>query len=115
MIFLAIHTPSGEEFHIKWKDHKTVELAEKEMTNIWSIMTKQDKIPYDYYIYEAEKPPFDLKAYEIDDVDMNFYEERPAGTPQRTMRDFGNDLKQALEEVAVLAKEEEETYGKIQP
>ena len=116
MIFLAIHTPSGEEVHIKWKEHKKIEDAEKEMTNIRSIMMKQDRVPYDYYLYEDEKPPYGLKAYELDEVDMNFYEEKadmPVQKP-RTMKDFSNDLKDALKEVAVLAKDEEEKFGKIQ-
>lgn len=119
MIFLAICPPTTQEIHIKWKEHKNVADAEKEMNNIRSIMQKQDKLPYDYYLYEAEKPPFGLKAYELDDVDMNFYEEkseRPVvETKPRTMKDFSNDMVEAVKEVAVLAKEEEEKYGKIQP
>jgi hypothetical protein len=30
----------------------------------------------DCYIYEADKPPFDLPIHAIDDVDFNFYREK---------------------------------------
>lgn len=111
MIFLAIVPPNSEEIHVKWKEYTKIEDATTELNNIRSILMKQDKMPYDCYVYDAEKPPFGLPAYEVDDVDMNFYEDKPK--PMRTIRDLKNDLKKAVEEVAVLAKEEQEKYGKI--
>ena len=73
-IFLAIVPPAGEEIHVKWRGHTNKESAEKEMAMIRKLMVNQRKKPYDCYIYEGEAPLYGLKAYELDDVDMNFYD-----------------------------------------
>jgi hypothetical protein len=101
-IFLAIVPPTGPEVHVKWTGHTTVESANIEMNNLRKLLIGQKKKPYDCYIYEAEKPPWGLKVYEVDDVDMNFYEE----TNQADIEETQRKLDQAIYEVGVLAEEE---------
>lgn len=108
MIFLAICPVLGPEVHIKWKGHETVESATKEMNQLRSLLLGQQKKPYDCYIYEAEAPPYGLKAHELDEVDMNFYEEPNPADMEAVQR----DLNKAIYEVGVLADEERKAAQK---
>jgi hypothetical protein len=75
-IFLALFPENAQECHVKWDGHKTLESAKSELDQIRNMMIKENRIPMDCYIYEAEKPPFDLPIFTIDDVDFNFYREK---------------------------------------
>jgi len=106
MIYLAMVPPNGPEIHINWRGHKTTETAEQEMLELRKIMYKRNQLPMDYYIYEAELPTSG-KAYELDDVDMNFYEERtPDSIAQEKKR-----MEELLAKVKTLADEEKKKYG----
>ena len=101
-IFLAICPPNGSEVHIRWRGHTKVEDATKELANLRKLLIGQKKKPFDCYIYEAEVPPWGLKAHELDEVDMNFYEEENADQAEEIQR----KLDKAIYEVGVLAEEE---------
>jgi hypothetical protein len=103
-VFLAIVPPSGPEVHIRWRGHATVESANTEMKTLRSLLIGQKKKPFDCYIYEAEMPPFGNKVFELDEIDMNFYEENPNAT--QDMEAAQHKLDQALYEVGLLAEEE---------
>ena len=107
-IFLAIVPPKGPEVHVRWRGHSTVADATKEMLKLRSLLSGQKKKPYDCYIYEAETPPFGLKAHELDEIDMNFYEE----TSQADIEETQRKLDQAIYEVGVLADEERKSAQK---
>jgi hypothetical protein len=104
-IFLAICPPNGLEVHIRWRGHTKVEDATKELFNLRKLLIGQGKKPFDCYIYEAEVPPYGLKAHELDEVDMNFYEEEDAGQSEEIQR----KLDKAIYEVGLLAEEERKT------
>ena len=80
-IWLAIvsHTeqPSKEytEYHIRFEGHTTVESATKEVDEIRRRLIIDEKLPLDCYIYEAEEPKYGYQAYNLDDIDFNFYRE----------------------------------------
>jgi hypothetical protein len=107
-IFLAICPVLGPEVHVRWRGHKTVEDATKELNQLRKLLIGQQKKPYDCYIYEAEVPPFGLKAYELDEIDMNFYEESNPEDAAEVQR----KLDQAIYEVGVLADEERKAAQK---
>jgi hypothetical protein len=107
-IFLAICPPNGPEVHIRWRGHTKVEDATKELFNLRKLLIGQKKKPFDCYIYEAEVPPYGLKAHELDEVDMNFYEEENADQAEEVQR----KLDKAIYEVGVLAEEERKAAAK---
>jgi hypothetical protein len=102
MIFLAICPVLGPEVHIKWKGHETVAAATAELQHLRKLLMGQKKKPYDCYVYEAEAPPWGLKAHELDEVDMNFYQESDPADLEAVQR----DLNKAIHEVGILAEEE---------
>jgi hypothetical protein len=108
MIYLAIITPTGDEYHINFPGHATVEAAKKEIETMRQLMIRQDKSPYDYYIYEAAAP-YTGVSYNVDDIDMNFYEEKDAKQVKKEKLE-GDAF---LGKVAELARLEEEKYGKL--
>jgi hypothetical protein len=101
-IFLAICPVLGKEVHVRWRGHDTIDAASKEMASLRKLLLGQGKKPYDCYIYEAEAPPWGLKAHELDDVDMNFYEESAPADIEQTKK----VLDKAIYEVGVLAEAE---------
>jgi hypothetical protein len=110
-IFLAIVPPRGSEVHVRWRGHNTVEAATKELTTLRSLLIGQNKKPYDCYIYEAEVPPYGLKAFELDEIDMNFYEE-PTESDKASFEETQRKLDQAIYEVGLLADEERKAAQK---
>jgi len=109
-IFLAIMPPSGPEVHVRWRGHTIMETATQEISQLRNVLLKQHKKPYDCYIYEAQQPPFGLKAHEVDDVDMNFYEEN---TSTVDIEEVNKKLNKAIYEVGILARDEAKQEGKI--
>jgi len=101
-IFLAIYPPDGSEVHVHWRGHATVEAATKELANLRKLLIGQKKKPFDCYVYEAEVPLYGFKVYELDEVDMNFYEEENVEQADEVQR----KLDKAIYEVGVLAEEE---------
>jgi len=113
-IFLALFPENAQECHVKWEGHKTVESAKSELDQIRTMMIKENRIPMDCYIYEAEKPPFDLPTFAIDDVDFNFYREKTpeelAASERRFKEAMGlvqrtKDKVQRAEELAMKLRE----------
>lgn len=105
MIFLAIVPPNSQEVHIKWRGHETVESATAELAKLRGLLLGQKKRPYDCYVYQADAPLYGLKAYELDEVDMNFYEE-PTPETEAAAAEAKRQLDRAIFEVGVLAEEE---------
>lgn len=109
-IFLAICPVLGPETHVKWRGHKTVEAATKELNQLRGLLLGQGKKPYDCYVYEAEQPPFGLKSHELDEVDMNFYQENTQ--TEEELEAAQRKLDRAIYEVGVLAEEERKAAQK---
>jgi hypothetical protein len=101
-VFLAICPPNGQEVHVRWRGHETAETANKELFTLRKLLMGQGKKPYDCYVYESEIPPYGLKAHELDDVDMNFYEETTPADIEQTKK----ELDRAIYEVGILADAE---------
>jgi hypothetical protein len=102
-IFLAMVPENGAEVHVKWEGHKTIEDARKELTQIRDVMLKDQRVPMDCYVYEAEEPPFGLPVHRIDEVDFNFYREKTDEEKDRSMQQFNK----AMEYLKSKAIEEE--------
>lgn len=89
MIFLAIvshNTPSDyTEYHIRYEGHTTVESAEKEINEVRKRLIHDDKLPLDCYVYESVDgvPSYGYQAYNLDDMDFNFYRDL---TPEEEAR-----------------------------
>ena len=75
-IFIALFPENAKEVHVRWDGHSNVESAVKELEQVRTMMIKENRVPMDCYIYEAEKPPYDLPVFTIDEVDFNFYREK---------------------------------------
>ena len=74
-IWLAMITEDESEYHIRFDGHESVESAKKEITEINGRLMRDKKIPLPYYIYEAYEPLHGYAAYNLDDLDFNFYKE----------------------------------------
>jgi hypothetical protein len=107
MIYLCIRNPIEQEFHIKYEGHETVESANTEITFIRNKLVREGKKPFDCYIYEAETPPYGQKAYLLDEVDFNFYQEKTEEEIQESLKVWN----QKVAEVKKLAQEEQEKFG----
>lgn len=110
-IFLAICPTLGPEVHVRWRGHVTLKAANDELEQLRRLLLGQNKRPYDCYIYEAEAPPFGLRAYELDEIDMNFYEE-PSADDIASVEETQRKLDQAIYEVGLLADEERKAARK---
>jgi hypothetical protein len=113
-VFLAIFPADAQEVHIKWEGHETVESAKTELNKIREMMILDNKIPMDCYVYQAEKPPFDLPVYNLDDVDFNFYREKSPEEIRKSQERFDQvmqlvektkDSVQRAEELAMSLKD----------
>lgn len=107
MIFLAVRTPNEQEIHIKYEGHDTVESARAEITLIRERLLLDGKIPLDCFVYEADKPEYGNKAYNVDDVDFNFYVEVDPETRKKQEAQF----EEVMETLKKKAEEEEKKYG----
>jgi len=108
MIYLAVRTPSEEEIHIKFVGHESVEEARNEITTIRERLLLDGKLPLDCYIYEADEPLYGNKAYDVDDVDFNFYVE--VDPEQRKLQE--EQFEKVMATLKQKAEEEEAKYGK---
>lgn len=68
-------TDQYNEYHIRYQGHSTVDSAKAEISEVRKRLLKDEKIPLDCYIYEAEEPLYGNTAYNLDDIDFNFYRE----------------------------------------
>lgn len=92
-IFLALFPPNAQEVHVRWDGHKTIESATKELTDVRTLMMKDNKVPMDCYVYEADAPPFNLPVFTIDDVDFNFYREKSPEEIEASKKRFDAAMK----------------------
>ncbi len=90
MIFLAIvsHNKVEDnyvEYHIRYQGHKSVDSAKAEITEVRSRLIKDGKAPLDCYVYESadDTPLYGNQAYNLDDIDFNFYRDL---TPEEEAR-----------------------------
>ena len=107
MIILAIRDPKEKEFHIHYEGHETIDSAKQEISYIREKLLRDNKKPYDYFIYEADKPEYGNKLFKLDEIDFNFYEEMSEEEIKRSEEMFNEKLGLAKK----LAKEEQEKYG----
>lgn len=107
MIFLAISPPNGQEVHVKWNHHTALSDANAEISMVRGLMIKQNKKPYDCYVYEAETPPYGLRGYELDEVDMNFYETKTEDEIKMEKK----SLDSLIYKVGKLAADEQAKFG----
>lgn len=120
-IFLAIFPENNQEIHIKWEGHETVEAAKDELSKIREMMIKDNKIPMDCSVYQAEKPPFGLPVYNLDDVDFNFYREKSAEEIKRSQERFDavmqlvEKTKDSVAKAEELAMSLKDKVSKVQP
>lgn len=86
-IWLAIVTHNDvenyNEYHIRYEGHSSVENARKEIQEVRRRLVVDEKLPLDCYIYEADEPLYGYTAYNLDDIDFNFYREL---TPEEKAR-----------------------------
>jgi len=108
MIYLAVRTPKEEELHIKFIGHDSLEAAKNEISIIRERLLIDGKIPLDCYVYEADEPIYGNRAYDLDDVDFNFYVE--VDPEQRKQQEEQFD--KVMETLKRKAEEEEAKYGK---
>jgi hypothetical protein len=71
-IFLCIMDETEKEYHIKWEGHKTTEGAKQELQSMTTLAIKVametgDKrhLPFNCYVYEADRPPYNLPEENI--------------------------------------------------
>jgi hypothetical protein len=89
MIFLAIvshNTPQDyTEYHIRYEGHTSVDSARKEIEEVRRRLVQDNKAPLDCYVYEAADgiPLYGYQAYNLDDMDFNFYRDL---TPEEEAR-----------------------------
>lgn len=107
MIYLAIRTPSEEEIHIKFVGHDNVESARREISIIRERLLIDGKLPLDCFVYEADEPEYGNKAYDLDDVDFNFYVEVDPEQRKRQEEQF----EKVMGTLKRKAEEEEAKYG----
>ena len=74
-IWLAIVTEDETEYHVEFAGHENVDNAKTEIKEINMRLMRDKKIPLPYYIYEAEEPLHGYEAFQLDDLDFNFYKE----------------------------------------
>jgi hypothetical protein len=66
-IFLVMVDPKTEaETHMEWEGHDKLEDAMREYAEIRNMSMKEGIKPIDGYVYEAEQPPFGIKAEKLD-------------------------------------------------
>jgi hypothetical protein len=86
-IWLAIVThndvKSYNEYHIRYEGHTSVDNAKKEILEVRRRLINDEKLPLDCYVYEADEPMYGYTAYNLDDIDFNFYREL---TPEEKAR-----------------------------
>jgi hypothetical protein len=92
-VFLALFPPNASEVHVRWDGHQTVESATKELNQVREMMIKDNKVPMDCYVYEADAPPFGLPIFAIDDVDFNFYREKTKEEIEASKKRFDAAMK----------------------
>lgn len=92
-VFLALFPPNGPETHVRWDGHKTVESATKELSQVREMMIKDNKVPMDCYVYEADAPPYGLPVFTIDEVDFNFYREKTPAEIEASKKRFDEAMK----------------------
>ena len=80
MIFLAIvkhNTISSkyEEYHIRYVGHESLDNAKSEIKEVRKRLINDHKTPLDCYVYEVEgdTPLYGYTAYNLDQIDFNFY------------------------------------------
>lgn len=89
MIFLAMvtHNTTSDynEYHIRYEGHKTLDSAKAEIAEVRSRLVKDGKAPLDCYVYESEdgNPLYGYTAYNLDQIDFNFYRDL---TPEEEAR-----------------------------
>ena len=94
-IWLAMITEDESEYHIRFDGHTSVETAKTEIAEINGRLKRDGKIPLPYYIYEADKPKYGYEAYNLDDVDFNFYKE-PTPEEEQFMEEKTKELEEAF-------------------
>ena len=89
MIFLAMvthNTPNEyNEYHIRYEGHKTLDSAKAEIAEVRRRLVIDGRSPLDCYVYESEdgKPLYGYEAYNLDQIDFNFYRDL---TPEEEAR-----------------------------
>lgn len=107
MIFLCVRDPKEKEFHIKFEGHETVESGRLEITTIREQLLMQGKKPFDCYVYESDEPLYGQRAYELDQIDFNFYQEKTEEEIKASMDSFNAKVA----EIKKLAEEEQKKFG----
>jgi len=79
-IWLAIVTQNSiedayNEYHIRYEGHASLISAKAEISEVRSRLMKDEKLPLDCYVYEADVPMYGHTPYNLDDMDFNFYRE----------------------------------------
>jgi hypothetical protein len=93
MIFLTLFPQDAQEIHVKWEGHSSIDSAKKELAAVREAMIRDNRVPMDCEVYEAENPPFGLPVYLIDDVDFNFYREKTPEEIEASKKRFDEVMK----------------------
>ncbi len=112
-IWLAMITEDENEYHIRFDGHNTIETAKNEIKEINNRLLLDKKLPLPYYVYEADAPLNGYDAYNLDDIDFNFYKEVKQISPEE--RKFKDEKVKELEKAVATGNKKiiEETAKKI--